>query len=352
MTQAKRNGRPGKVVCTCISTSTGLDTPGELMTKEKHSQLKLLLEELNDPHKQLNVVFALTGVIPALTLFYLLCSTLIFHSLPLMDAVPALLLSAIIIFLGYITGYGMIQGILKKTAAYAARAKRSDELKSSFAVSLAHDLKVPLSVIKVNLANFKTEFLGPVTPQQDQILTVCQNVITRMDGILMELIDVHTIESRTAELKIETLDLFEILKSQERECSSLAAQKRISLEMSLPKNPAMVKGDASLLARAFNNLFGNAIKHTPESGKITVKAGSSADFVRVEFLNTGPLIPEDCLEKIFDKFERLDPVLEGQGLGLGIARDIVELHYGKLWAESEKGKPNCFTVLVPLVDGK
>jgi len=71
-------------------------------------------------------------------------------------------------------------------------------------------------------------------------------------------------------------------------------------------------------------------------------------YARMEFLNNGAPIPEDRIEKIFDKFERLDSSIEGHGLGLAIAKDIVELHKGKIWAESGPNRMNNFTVLLPL----
>lgn len=321
------------------------------MTKENLNALKILSQELDDPYRQLNVVFSLTSVIPVLTLVYLLGNALLGNAQSLSDAAPAFLFLLVILISGYAVGHRIIRTIVKKTASYAGRAKRSDEIKSLFAMSLAHDLKIPLSVMKANFSNLKTEFLGPTTPQQNEIFDVCQNVVNRMDVILTELMDTYQIEARTAEPKITALNLCELIEDQRRECAALAGAKKILLTLHLSKKPLLIDGDETLISRALNNLFGNAIKYTPVSGRVTIKTQAVSGFARIEFLNTGSPIPEGQLEKIFDKFERLDPSTEGQGLGLAIARDIVELHHGKIWAESEPGKPNRFTVLLALANG-
>ena len=166
--------------------------------------------------------------------------------------------------------------------------------------------------------------------------------------MIMELIDTYMIEAREAKLKITSFDLRELFEEQERELASVASTKNITVKMELPLKPLVINADKEKILRAVNNLFNNSIKHSIAGGRVTVKASSTDDFVQIEFLNDGTPIPKEKLEKIFDKFERLDKNVEGQGLGLSIAKDIVELHQGKIWATSRVDSPNYFNVVLPL----
>jgi len=312
-------------------------------------KLGLLFQELGqNPYKQLNLVFILISVIPALALIYICCDSIMVGNDFLADMSPVLIIAGVIILLGYAAGYMVIQNVLNKTLAYAAKAKRADELKSSFAMSLAHDLKSPLAAIKTNITNMRSGLLGTLTKEEKEAAGVCDETLDRMNSMLAELISTYMIEARIAGLNIISFDLREAIESQRQELSTMADKKRIAVMIDLPKKPLILYADKNKITRVINNILNNSIKYTPEKGKIMVRAYQSEAFVRMEFSNNGTPIPEDRLEKIFDKFERLDRSVEGQGLGLAIARDIVELNGGKIWASSGEEKPNCFTVLLPL----
>ncbi|HNX69322.1 MAG TPA: HAMP domain-containing sensor histidine kinase [Candidatus Omnitrophota bacterium] len=315
---------------------------------QDRNELKLLFHELEDPYKQLRLAFFLISVIPILALLYILCDKVLSAGKSLSDLAPILFFACLIIVLGYIAGYRVIRNILNKILSYAAKAKRADELKSAFALSLAHDLKSPLAVIKASLSNLKAGFLGALTPQQVETVDICNGVTDRMDTILMGLINNYKIEAHMAEVTMSDFDLRELIKEQGREFEVIAGAKHITLSVLLPKRSLPFRGDKTMILRAINNLVSNAIKYTPPGGSVMVNAHAAEDLAKIEVLNTGAPIPDDRLERIFDKFERLDRSVEGEGLGLAIAKDIVELHKGKIWATSGIGKPNCFTILLAL----
>ena len=316
---------------------------------KKNNEVGLLFKELNEnPYRLLNFSFILISVIPVLSLTYVLIDKITTANNHSDDIVYILLSAGVILILGYVFAYKVIRNIVNKTLVYAAKAKRADELKSAFAISLAHDLKSPLMTVKANISNLKAGFLGQLTGPQDEAINVCKETADRMNAMIMELIDTYMIEAREVELKMISFDLRELFEEQEREMASLASTKNITMKLELPLKPLIVHADKEKMLRAVNNLFNNSIKHSFEKGAVTVRAYSTDGFVRIEFLSDGPLIPEDRLEKIFDKFERLDKNIEGQGLGLSIAKDIVELHQGKIWATSRTGAPNSFTAVLPL----
>jgi signal transduction histidine kinase len=318
---------------------------------EDKAELKaqaLLSRELGNPQKRLFSVFLLIGVIPVLALLYILRANLISHNRSLAEIGPVLFFTSVIMVLGSATGYGIVRQILRRILAYAAQAKRGDEIKSSFAMSLAHDLKSPLLIIKANISNLKAGFLGALTPKQEETINVCRDVADRMDSLIMDLIETYKIEARIAEPAKDHFDLREALKEQMRECEAIAESKKISLSGEFGPKTLSFVGDRRMILRALHNLLSNALKFTPANGRVTLKASSEGGFGIIECHNTGPSIPRDKLEKIFDKFERLEGTEEGQGLGLAITKDIVEIHQGRVWATSGAWEPNCFTILLPL----
>lgn len=318
--------------------------------KKDSAPSKLIIQELGNPYKRLFLVFLLIGVIPTLSVGYLLCGKPWGGGHSPGDTVSVLFFSNLIMILGYLIGYGMVRNILRKILAYAERAKRADELKSSFAMSLAHDLKSPLAVIKAHVSNLKAGFMGGLSTEQSEALDTCRDVVNRMDSMLNDLVRAYKIEARLTELKISAFDLREILAGQCREFAALAAAKSVSLKLEQAPDALFFRGDRDMLLRAVNNLVNNAIKYTPKCGRITVRARETEGLAKIEVSNTAPRIPEDKLERIFDKFERLEGKVEGEGLGLAIARDIVELHKGRIWASSGPGDFNLFTLLLPLTD--
>ncbi|MGD2279201.1 MAG: HAMP domain-containing sensor histidine kinase, partial [Candidatus Omnitrophota bacterium] len=125
-------------------------------------------------------------------------------------------------------------------------------------------------------------------------------------------------------------------------------RKKIKLTKDIGKDKGLVaKFDEEKIVQVVNNILSNAIKFSPENSRVDVKAFTTDGFLRFECTDGGENIPADKLAKIFDKFERLDTDKKGSGLGLAIAKDIVELHKGKIWAESLKGKGNRFIFVLP-----
>ncbi len=308
----------------------------------------ILSRELGNPYKRLLFVFLLTGVIPALALIYVLRVNMHFGNRALAEIGPVLFFAGLIMALGSVIGYKIVRRIIGRVLAYAAQAKHSDEIKSSFAAALAHDLKGPLLVIKANISNLKAGFLGALTPKQEESIQLCRDVADRMNTLIMGLIDTYKIEARIAEPAKDHFDLRDALKEQLRECEAVAETKKIRVSGDICLQALSFEGDRVMILRALHNLLGNAIKYTPAGGQVTVKASAADGFALIECRNTGPMIPENKLEKIFDKFERLGGTEEGQGLGLAITKDIVELHLGRVWATSGPWEPNCFMILLPL----
>jgi len=321
---------------------------GKQNIADSDSSVKLVLQELKeDPFYKFNLAFALMSVIPFLVFFYLLASKL--SSLDIFAGRVGLILSItlFIAFCGFIVGYTIIKNILSKIIFYAAQAKRSDQTKSVFVATVSHELKNPLAIIKASVSNMKNGFAGQINQAQDDILSTCQRIVERINRLINDLLDLHKIEAGMIEIKRKLCNLEEILEKQVDEFEGMLTQKRIKLSKEGLGKDLSLWGDEDKLMQVIGNLLSNAIKYTPVEGHIDLKIYPSAGLVRIELVNTGETIPQDKLDKIFDKFNRLDYSKEGTGLGLAITKDIVEMHKGKIWAESNPDVGNKFVVILP-----
>ena len=136
----------------------------------------------------------------------------------------------------------------------------------------------------------------------------------------------------------------EVIASNNDELSA----KKMVLVKEFSESAGSVWADRDKLTEVITNLLSNAIKYTPAGGKITLGLSGTQKEVRFEISDSGPGIAREDFRKLFDKFERLDTSAPGEGLGLAITKDIVELHKGRIWATSAPWQPNCFTILLPL----
>jgi signal transduction histidine kinase len=310
--------------------------------------LKLVLQELQEnPFRKFNFAFALMSIIPFLVFFYLLASKLFTFKILIGHIGLVLFITIFISICGLILGYSIIKNILRKIIFYAAQAKHSDQLKSIFVASVSHELKNPLTIIKMNILNVVDGLLGQINEEQRNVLAICHSVIERMSRLINDLLDLHKIEAGAVEVKRGLCNLVEILDKQIRECEALLSKKRIKLTKEIQEQDLSLWADEGKIMQVINNLLNNAIKYTPEEGSVVLKVFPTQDYMRLEFYNTGESIPEEQLEKIFDKFKRLEVEKEGTGLGLAISKDIVELHKGRIWAESYPGRGNKFIVILP-----
>ncbi len=306
-----------------------------------------VLQELKEsPYRKFNIAFSLMTIIPFLTFFYILIN------ISSLDALAGqtggiLLICLVIAVCGFSIGYVVINSILKRLLFYAASLKKSDQLKSSLVASVSHELKNPITIIKTNLGLIADGLVGQVNEAQKKIVDLCMKVTDRMTRLINDLLDLHKIEAGKVEMKRELCDLSKLLESQVSEFTPLISKKGIKLVTELLDTNLNIWADGDKIMQVINNLLSNAIKNTPDGQPLTLRAYPVERFIRFEVADKGPGIPPDKLEKIFDKFERLDASREGTGLGLSITKDIVELHKGRVWAESLLGNGSTFVVVLP-----
>jgi two-component system sensor histidine kinase/response regulator len=237
--------------------------------------------------------------------------------------------------------------------------KQVDEMKSEFVSVASHELRTPLATIKNAVQLVLKGKAGEINETQDNFLKMAEKNINRLTNILNNLLDLSRIESGKIGMKFEELDprvpivfVLSSLKTQ-------ADGKSIYLETEVAEDLPFVFGDREKVEQILTNLIGNAIKFTPEGGKVMVSARLSdriRNAVAISVLDTGIGIPDDQLEKVFEKFHQVESPLHhsagGTGLGLAITKGLVEAHQGQIWVESEVEKGSRFTFTLPLSRGE
>ena len=237
-----------------------------------------------------------------------------------------------------------------------------ERLKSAFISSVSHQFKSPLTAIE-GYIDFFIEGIDTGIEKEKQIkaLNIMKHNASRLGKLINDVLDLAEIEAGQLEVKKQPLKLGEILKEKAGEFQPLAREKEIEIEVKIEEKMGQVLGDRKKLGKVLDNLLSNALKFTPRKGKVVIEAketgdqaGESSGFVEVSISDTGCGIPETEISKVFDKFRRLAPEdetvmeeLKGPGLGLAVAKGIVEAQGGKIWVESELGKGSKFIFTLP-----
>ena len=239
------------------------------------------------------------------------------------------------------------QKLLELSKKLNEKLQRADEQKNAFVANVSHELKGPLGVIREAMSLILDKFAGEVSEQQKEILSIGKRSTERLIRLVSDLLDLAHIEAGKMELEKKEINVGALVEEVLKLYGAEISKKQLILQKEIDPNAGNVVGDRDKLTEVIINLLNNAIKYTPK-GSITVKLAGNAQEVRFEIVDTGPGIPEEYFEKIFDKFERImTEKQEGTGLGLPIAKDIIELHKGKLWVESEAGKGSKFIFTLP-----
>ena len=239
--------------------------------------------------------------------------------------------------------------LLKDLKEANKKLKEMDRRKSDFVANVSHEFKNPLSVINESLSLVTGGLAGEINEEQKKILEVGKHNIERLIRLVTDLLDLAKIESGKVNMRREQFEIgtltTEILTNYSKEIS----KKKLTLKSDIGQEIGSIWADRDKISQVIINLLNNAIKYTPSGGSISAKLEKSGEEVRFEISDTGPGIAKENFVKIFDKFERVTTERhEGTGLGLPIAKDIVELHRGTIWLESEIGKGSRFIFTLPL----
>ena len=234
------------------------------------------------------------------------------------------------------------------------REKEIDQMKSDFISLVSHELRTPLTSIIGFVSFILDGKAGAINDRQRNSLARVQRQSKRLAALINDLLDISRIESGRIQMDQAPISLLEIVTQRIEEIRPQADEKSIRLALTAPESVPEVFGDEARLGQVFTNLIGNAIKFTPDNGEVTVKVEADGNLLHVEVIDTGPGIPPEERQKIFDKFYQLSDISTrqqgGSGLGLSISKSIVEAHGGKLWIDDgNQGKGSNFQFVLPLI---
>ncbi len=215
----------------------------------------------------------------------------------------------------------------------------------------AHDFKTPLARIR---AMAETSLSSHNLEQVTGTLVEIMNESDRFLSILNAIMDISEARTGLLDLKIEAVSVGEIMEELEAAFSGVARRKEIQMDFFYPDRDICVRGDRSRLLQALLNILDNALKFTPKGGKVTVRVWTENDKVYITISDTGPGIKEDALPRIFDRFFREDEARssEGRGIGLSLAKALIEAQGGSIRVDSIIGKGTVFSVEMPRTDKK
>lgn len=321
------------------------------MEKLNKNDYKVIISELGfDPFRLLNSIFLLIGVIPLLVLFYLIMREHLNQKLFLGNNGFVAMIAVVISLMGFLYAYMLIKNLLAKVLKSAQERKLADKERIDVMLAVTHDLKNPLTAIKVSMDNLVDGIGGELSSSHMGFVKTCLSNINRVFNFVEEILNFSKTGFIRMFMKREFVDFSSIINNEVNNFMLLAKKSNLDLRCKIDTSKASLWGDKDKLLRVVMNLLSNAIKYTPNGGTINVVLSSDQNTVMFSVINTGPGITPEEMKKLFKKFERLDKhsEIEGTGLGLSIVKDFVDLHEGHITVESEVGKNTEFKVVLPI----
>jgi len=230
----------------------------------------------------------------------------------------------------------------------AEALQRNEALRRQMTADIAHELRTPLSVIRGNLE----ATLDGIYPLDAEHVAPVYEEVLLLERLVADLRLLSLAEAGELALKLEPVNVGELIEGILESARITAQEKDITLEAEVPPDLPPINGDAHRLRQVLNNLLGNALRYTPSGGRIAVTARVMDSEMHLSVADSGPGIPEEDLPYIFERFYRGDRSRAresgGSGLGLAIVRRLVEAHGGRVWAENKEGAGATFTIALPL----
>ncbi len=230
--------------------------------------------------------------------------------------------------------------------------QQQDEIKRGVISTVSHQLKTPLTSIRMAIHLLLEEKVGSLTEKQVELLMAAREDSDRLYGILNNLLDISRIESGKAQLEFQAVSPHLLIMDALEPFQRAAQDQGVSLNIELRGDLPDAWVDRSRISHVFSNLLSNALKYTPPGGKISLAARAEEEWVRFLISDTGAGIPSPYLLKVFEPFFRVpDRGKEtGAGLGLAIVKEIVEAHGGTVNVESQEGKGSTFSFTLRRAD--
>jgi len=263
---------------------------------------------------------------------------------PVMGSIPAI---AIYILLALASLFFAMKNILKKEEE--RKVTQMNEMKLKYFTDISHDIKTPLSLIFAPVNELAED--DNLDPSAHKKISLIKKNVSKLTDLVQQILDFNKIESNTMSLKFSEQDMVNVCKSTMSYFEDKAERKDIKFTFASDSPQIPVTIDREKLEKVIFNILGNAFKFTPEKGTIGVKCTVRNSDVVTCISDTGCGIEEKDIGRIFDRFYYGSNSAGGSGIGLALAKAIIEQHGGKIWAESEVGKGSSVFFTIPLSSG-
>lgn len=229
--------------------------------------------------------------------------------------------------------------------------KELDRMKSEFLSITSHELRTPITPIKAQLELLLGKYFGQINKKQEYSLKMILRNARRLDLLISDILEVSRLGVKRIKLDLKSIQLNVLILNTIENMGSLIHKKQLKVSTKLTRLPKIMI-DRERIGEVITNLLENAIKFTPNKGKIMVGTEKKKNNIIIKISDTGIGIAKENLKKIFEPFVQLEPSATrkygGTGLGLSICKGIVGLHNGKIWAESTLGKGSTFYFSLPI----
>ncbi len=231
--------------------------------------------------------------------------------------------------------------------------KELDKLKSDFMAAVSHEFRTPLTSINMSVDILRQRLLGSLTAAQEELLEASKRDCDRLTKLVRELLQLSRLESGKIEFHEDTLDIRKVIESALQPHELPFKEKGVAVKLSLDQDLPKLVADEQQLSWVISNLVSNALRYTDSGGYVEVLARPDVNGgLIVQVKDTGRGIAPEFLGRIFDKFVQVKQTFDSTpgsvGLGLAIAKEIIETYGGKIWVESELGKGSTFSFRLPV----
>ena len=230
------------------------------------------------------------------------------------------------------------------------RLRLLDQVKSNLVATASHELKTPLTSVRLAVHLLLEENVGPLTPKQIELLLDARENSERLLAMVNNLLDLARLEQGLRQLNIQPERPESLLRAAADAIRSRAEDQGVEIALDIPPGLPPIAVDATRLNNALQNLLDNALTYTDRGGRITLAANSTADSVTLSVADTGVGIPAEHLPHVFEKFFRVPGQSRGSGTGLGLAivHEIVTAQGGTITCESAPGQGTVFRITLPI----
>jgi len=242
----------------------------------------------------------------------------------------------------------------KRIEEQIEKLQKSDLLRRELVANVSHDLRTPLATLTAYIETMQLKDFDWSSDERQKYLKVAGKHCKRLSSLVDDLFELASLDAKETKLNLESFSIAELIQDVVQNYELSAKEKNITLTSNIGQDLSFVIGDIRLVERVLENLIINALRHTPEGGTVSLILNPSDEYMNVQVLDTGVGIPEEALPHIFDRFYKTEnkgntsTSLSGFGLGLAIAKRIMDLHGGGIEVESELHAGSCFTFSFPI----